>query len=183
MDLFVKGGKWFLKNLRRALNDIEADKGFKNLTPDRKEGLTSEIKNLIKSIEGGGPIPDEMIQTIRHDPKFATISKTRSTDPDLYEFEDLILNYGKKGDVSDQTIKEITGEVKDVSEKMILDDFDVTGQTKHAEGGRVPLMYGGDPGFAFEYGGSWADWHDQHQGHDAGRTIHTNQITQSEITL
>jgi len=25
------------------------------------------------------------------------------------------------------------------------------------------LMYGGDPGFAFEYGGSWADWHDQHR--------------------
>ena len=36
-----------------------------------------------------------------------------------------------------------------------LDDF--------ASGGRVPLMYGGDPGFAFEYGGSWADWHDQHR--------------------
>ena len=32
-----------------------------------------------------------------------------------------------------------------------------------ASGGRVPLMYGGDPGFAFEYGGSWADWHDQHR--------------------
>ena len=25
------------------------------------------------------------------------------------------------------------------------------------------LMYGGDPGFQFEYGGSWADWRDQHQ--------------------
>ena len=25
------------------------------------------------------------------------------------------------------------------------------------------MMYGGDPGFAFEYGGSWADWRDQHQ--------------------
>ena len=28
---------------------------------------------------------------------------------------------------------------------------------------RKGLMYGGDPGFAFEYGGSWADWHDQHR--------------------
>ena len=35
--------------------------------------------------------------------------------------------------------------------------------TKHAEGGRIGMMYGGDPGFAFEYGGSWADWHDQHR--------------------
>jgi len=25
------------------------------------------------------------------------------------------------------------------------------------------MMYGGDPGFAFEYGGSWADWRDNHQ--------------------
>ena len=24
-------------------------------------------------------------------------------------------------------------------------------------------MYGGDPGFAFEYGGSWADWHEKHR--------------------
>ena len=32
-----------------------------------------------------------------------------------------------------------------------------------AEGGRIGMMYGGDPGFAFEYGGSWADWRDRHQ--------------------
>ena len=32
-----------------------------------------------------------------------------------------------------------------------------------ADGGRVPMMYGGDPGFAFEYGGSWADWNDNHK--------------------
>jgi len=32
-----------------------------------------------------------------------------------------------------------------------------------AKGGRVPMMYGGDPGFAFEYGGSWADWNDNHK--------------------
>ena len=120
----VKGGRWFLNNLRRALNDIEADKGFKNLTPERKEGLTSEIKNLIKSVEGGGPIPDEMIQTIRNDPKFATISKTRSTDPDLYEFEDLILNYGKKGDVVDEQVQ-------------ILEKFDPKDRLPNQSGGPV----------------------------------------------
>ena len=128
----VKGGRWFLNNLRRALKDIEADQGFKNLTPERKEGLTSEIKNLIKSIEGGGPIPDEMIQTIRKDPKFAEISKTRSTDPDLYEFEDVVLNYNKDVD-----------RMKDISQKIDLDEFDVTGQTKHADGGRVSYSGGG----------------------------------------
>ena len=48
--------------------------------------------------------------------------------------------------------------------------------TKHAEGGRVPLMYGGDPGFAFEYGGSWADWHDQHRN-----TMPVEQYIQTKL--
>ena len=39
----------------------------------------------------------------------------------------------------------------------------IRNKTMQAQGGRVPLMYGGDPGFQFEYGGSWADWRDQHQ--------------------
>ena len=37
------------------------------------------------------------------------------------------------------------------------------GRRRREDGGRVPMMYGGDPGFAFEYGGSWADWRDNHQ--------------------
>ena len=39
----------------------------------------------------------------------------------------------------------------------------IRNKTMQAEGGRIGMMYGGDPGFAFEYGGSWADWHDQHR--------------------
>ena len=37
------------------------------------------------------------------------------------------------------------------------------GRRSREDGGRVPMMYGGDPGFAFEYGGSWADWNDNHK--------------------
>ena len=33
---------------------------------------------------------------------------------------------------------------------------------KLGEGGRIGMMYGGDPGFAFSYGGSWADWKENH---------------------
>ena len=94
----VKGGRWFLNNLKKSLNDMETNPRFKNLSPEKKEVLTLEIKNLIKSVEGGGPIPDEMIQTIRYDPKIFEVAKTRSTDPDLYDFEQVVLDYGKKGD-------------------------------------------------------------------------------------
>jgi hypothetical protein len=37
-------------------------------------------------------------------------------------------------------------------------------------------MYGGDPGFAFEYGGSWADWHDQHRN-----TMPVEQYIQTKL--
>ena len=144
----VKGGRWFIKNLQQALRDLDTGK-WKNLDPMQKEAFRWELKGLIGRIKMGEPLPEDMIKTIRHDPKFAEISKTRSTDPDLYEFEDVILNYGKKGDVVDEQVK-------------ILEEFTPTGKG-HASGGRVPLMYGCDPGFAFEYGGSWADWHDQHR--------------------
>ena len=145
----VKGGKWFIKNLEQALKEVTEGTFKKELGPMEKEAFKWELKGLIGRIKMGDPLPDDMIQTIRKDPKFANITKTRSTDPDLYEFEDVILNYGKKGDVVDKQVE-------------ILEKFTPVGKG-HATGGRVPLMYGGDPGFAFEYGGSWADWHDQHR--------------------
>ena len=104
----VKGGRWFLKNLKRSLNEIETSPRFKNLSPEKKEVVTAEIKNLIKSVEGGGPIPDEMIQTIRSDPKFFEVSKTRSTDPDLYDFEQVVLDY-KADKQARQIVDEVFG--------------------------------------------------------------------------
>ena len=217
----VKGGKWFIKNLEQALKEVAEGTFKKELGPMEKEAFKWELKGLIGRIKMGDPLPDDMIQTIRNDPKFANITKTRSTDPDLYEFEDVILNYGKKGDVVDEQVK-ILEEFTPVGKghasggrvplaggkgvmsviKMLLkkkpksnklSEQDVAAlkkkhgldpeslkkdeeafnlrlqqilakhSTKHAEGGRIGMMYGGDPGFAFEYGGSWADWHDQHR--------------------
>ena len=63
-----------------------------------------------------------------------------------------------------QTMREaLKMQEKGMSPDEIIKLFKDTTRTKQASGGRVPLMYGGDPGFAFEYGGSWADWHDQHR--------------------
>jgi hypothetical protein len=52
----------------------------------------------------------------------------------------------------------------------------IRNKTMQAEGGRASLMYGGDPGFAFEYGGSWADWHDQHRN-----TMPVEQYIQTKL--
>ena len=121
----VKGGKWFLK----SLYDTKKQLMQLDIPLSQKKELMKQADDAIKYIEGGGAIPEQIIQHIRKDPKFRSVTQTRSADPDLAEMEEVILEYGKK----------------------------------HADGGRIGMMYGGDPGFAFEYGGSWADWHDQHR--------------------
>ena len=47
--------------------------------------------------------------------------------------------------------------------QLIKGDITEGDPRNYEKGGRVPMMYGGDPGFAFEYGGSWADWNDNHK--------------------
>jgi len=79
----------------------------------------------------------------------------------------------ERSGIYDQALKRVTKDLKakmdfkknlkDVEQKIELQMFDPKDRKPNASGGRVPLMYGGDPGFAFEYGGSWADWHDQHR--------------------
>jgi len=62
----------------------------------QKKELMKQADDAIKHIEGGGPIPEQIIQHIRKDPKFRSVTETRSTDPDLAEMEEVILEYGKK---------------------------------------------------------------------------------------
>ena len=149
----VKGGRWFLKNLKKSLNDIETNPRFKNLSPEKKEVLTAEIKNLIKSVEGGGPIPEEMIQTIRSDPKFFEVSKTRSTDPDLYDFEQVVLDYGKDRQAA-QIVDEVFGKGHPENQQIdILEQFDVKDRKPNFLGGRVSFSGGGKAGLpAITYG-------------------------------
>ena len=199
----VKGGKWFLN----SLYDTKKQLMQLDIPLSQKKELMKQADDAIKHIEGGGPIPEQIIQHIRKDPKFRSVHQTRSADPDLAEMEEVILEYGKKhaeggriemgaGGIMKllkgllkkkpkpkrEKIYGVGGKEIDVAalkkkhgldpETLKKDEeaFNLRLQqilakhsTKHADGGRIGMMYGGDPGFAFEYGGSWADWHDQHR--------------------
>ena len=90
----VKGGKWFLKSLT---DTREAIKNNKNYPPEQINLFLKQIDDQIKNIEAGGPIPDEVIQTIRKDPKFKSVwQNQKSADPDLREMEEVLLEYGTK---------------------------------------------------------------------------------------
>ena len=90
----VKGGNWLLKTLSGTR---EAIKNSKDYSPEQIKLFLNQIDNQIKSLEAGGPIPDEVIQTIRKDPKFKSVwQNQKSSDPDLREMEEVLLEYGQK---------------------------------------------------------------------------------------
>jgi hypothetical protein len=70
-----------------------------------------------------------------------------------WDFQDLLKEEGlKMGEMDKIKLREEKG--RNLFEGLDYED--------RAQGGRVGMMYGGDPGFAFSYGGSWADWKDNH---------------------
>jgi hypothetical protein len=90
----VKGGNWLLKTLHGTR---EAIKNNKDYSPEQIKIWVSQINNQIKNLEAGGRIPDEVIQTIRSDPKFKGVwQNQKSADPDLREMEEVLLEYGQK---------------------------------------------------------------------------------------
>ena len=89
----VKGGKWFLKALRDTRKLMTQNKQH---SPEQLKYYLNQIDDQIKNIEAGGKIPDEVIQTIRSDSKFKSLSQTKANDPDLREIEEVLLEYGEK---------------------------------------------------------------------------------------
>ena len=90
----VKGGNWLLKTLRGTREAIKINK---NYSPERIKLWVGQIDDQIKNLEAGGKIPDEVIQTIRSDPKFKSVWQNQlSADPVIREMEEVLLEYGKK---------------------------------------------------------------------------------------
>ena len=67
------------------------------MSPGQLKYYLNQIDDQIKNIKAGGAIPEEVIQTIRKDPKFKSVwQNQKSADPDLREMEEVLLEYGKK---------------------------------------------------------------------------------------
>jgi hypothetical protein len=67
------------------------------MSPGQLKYYLDQIDDQIKSLEAGGKIPEEVIQTIRKDPKFKSVWQNKlSADPNLREMEEVLLEYGKK---------------------------------------------------------------------------------------
>jgi len=91
--LIVKGGNWLIKSLLDTRQQLKT----MNLSPGQLKQYLNQIDDQIRRIKAGGPIPDEVIQTIRKDPKFKSVwQNQKSADPELREMEEVLLEYGQK---------------------------------------------------------------------------------------
>jgi hypothetical protein len=147
----AKGASWILKNLRQTYKALMEGKGpFAKLNDLQYESYKWELRAQIKKLERGEAIPSEMLDTMIKDKRFKDLVKTKSTDPELRELEEVLLdhgkaylNYAKKSkDAADSLAKQFgygkhaPSEIKK-QQIDVLEKFDVTGKKGHAGGGLI----------------------------------------------
>ena len=129
--------------------------------PLEMDEVISIYTNLGKYPKGRSIIIDD-IMDIRRGYMLPAIGN-RSREMIVNKLDDIV-KYKKQPNPFKKSTEEVEGQLE-----MDFTDWDPKGM---AGGGlaymlgeqpRVGMMYGGDPGFAFEYGGSWADWNDNHK--------------------
>ena len=155
------------QHLKQQFKGLELDQGIKSLEKkDPFQGFTPKVvddKTIPVTIKG---------EKTKESPRGILdilLGKKRKAGDTVAIAEEIKAAYPK----IQLTGKETFAELKEMLKR--LDEEDIPFQSgglayllgepdyMKAEGGRAGLMYGGDPGFAFEYGGSWADWQDKHK--------------------
>jgi hypothetical protein len=119
----AKGASWILKNLRQTYKALMEGKGpFAKLNDLQYESYKWELRAQIKKLEQGEAIPSEMLDTMIKDKRFKDIVKTKSTDPELRELEEVLLD---------------SAAGKNLEQQQVLEDFIPSGKG-NAEGGLIP---------------------------------------------
>ena len=137
----VKGAAWVIKNLKKSVKEVDQGKGsFSKLNSMQQGLLKKELNTLIKQLEQGGTIPNEMLDTMIADPKFKSMVKTRSTDKDLYELEDVLLDR-QAGKQAEQIVDDVFGKGHPENQQIdMLEKFDVKDRKPNASGGLAHIL-------------------------------------------
>ena len=136
----VKGASWVINKLKEQLSQLKKEDfmgKLSNLSSAQKEGFKNELETLIKQLERGGNIPDQMLDTMIADPKFKSVVKTRSIDKDLYDLEDVLLDR-QAGKQAEQIVDDVFGKGNPENQQIdMLEKFDVKDRKPNASGGRA----------------------------------------------
>jgi hypothetical protein len=78
-----------------------------------REKLYKETQAAIKHLEAGNPIPENLIQTMRKDPRFKDLTVSKGGDKDFIEIQEVVL--GSKSKQAQKYADEIDAEMWDAS--------------------------------------------------------------------
>ena len=107
----AEGAGWFIKNFK-SLIDEAANPGpwsrFSKMGAKDKQAAIADAKEMIKNLEAGDPIPEYLLEDIVANPKF-TLKRSKATDPDLAEVENLAEGYNR---LKNARANKFRGEIK-----------------------------------------------------------------------
>ena len=81
-----------------------------------------------------------MLTTMRQDKRFKDVVKTPSTDPELREIEEVLLDH-QATKQAEQIVDDVFGKGHPENQQIdMLEKFDVTGRKKNAKGGLAHVL-------------------------------------------
>ena len=88
----VKGARWVIRMLKELADDMIFGRAqFAKMAEPEKIKLYKETQVAIKHLESGGPIPENLIQTMRKDPRFQNLTVSKGGDKDFVEIQEVVL--------------------------------------------------------------------------------------------
>ena len=98
----VKGARWLIKQLKSVLDDMIYGSGdvksiFSKMPEAEKVKIFKQTESAIKSLESGGPIPDEILTSLRNDARFKGLTVSTKADKDFIEMYEVVVGKPTKG--------------------------------------------------------------------------------------
>ena len=94
----AKGARWLIRMLKEMMDDmIYGQKQFAKMAESLKMKYFKQTEAAVKSLESGNPIPDEILTSMRNDPRFKGLTVSKTADKDFIEIQEVVLGKLPKG--------------------------------------------------------------------------------------
>ena len=88
----VKGARWLIRMLKEMSDDMIFGHGkFAKMAESLKIKYFKQTEAAIKSLESGGPIPDEILTSLRNDARFKGLTVSTKADKDFIEMYEVVV--------------------------------------------------------------------------------------------
>ena len=88
----AKGARWLIRMLKEMSDDMIFGRAqFAKMTEALKMKYFKETQSAIKHLESGGPIPENLLQSMRADKRFQNLTVSKGGDKDFVEIQEVVL--------------------------------------------------------------------------------------------